>query len=89
MERPKKSFSFNKALENIGIPDTERRERNISFHSWRHFFNTLCRVGMVPDSKLQRITGHHTQKMTEHYTHYKIKDFKDVMQIQEEIFSAE
>jgi integrase len=79
--------TFNKALVNIKITDTQRRDRNVTFHSWRHFFNTLCRVGKVPDSKLQKLTGHKTQAMTEHYTHYKMDDFKDVMKIQEGLFT--
>ena len=73
------------ALENIGIDDVERRMRNVSFQSWRHFFNTAFRT-RIPDAKLQRLTGHRTQEMTEHYTHFNIEDFKDVQQIQEDLF---
>ena len=32
-----------KALERVGIPEAGRRERNITFHSWRHFLNTRMR----------------------------------------------
>ena len=28
-----------RAMENIGINEVERRTRNVSFHSWRHWFN--------------------------------------------------
>lgn len=28
------------ALEKIGLSDKERKNRNITFHSWRHCFNT-------------------------------------------------
>ncbi|HEB09802.1 MAG TPA: site-specific integrase, partial [Spirochaetales bacterium] len=29
------------ALENIGIASEERKTRNVTFHSWRHFFNSI------------------------------------------------
>jgi integrase len=74
------------AFENIGISSKEREERNITFHSWRHLYNSLMR-GRIHDSKLQRLTGHQTKEMIEHYTHFNISDFQDVLQIQEEYFS--
>ena len=43
------------ALEGIGISKEARKERNITFHSWRHFYNTVMR-GKVPDSKLSENT---------------------------------
>lgn len=56
------------ALECIGISDCERRSRNLTFHSWRHFLNTNLRT-LVADADLQKITGHRTIAMTEHYDH--------------------
>lgn len=75
-----------KAFEKIGITSENRRERNITFHSWRHFYNSMMR-GKVHDSKLRRLTGHRTVEMTEHYTHFQLEDFVDVMEIQEQYFS--
>jgi len=43
--------------------------------------------GKIHDAKLQRLTGHRTQEMTEHYTHFNIEDFGDVRERQEEYFS--
>jgi len=57
-----------RALENIGISDTDRLERNLSFHSWRHFVNSNLR-SLVADADLQKLTGHRTLSMTEHYDH--------------------
>ena len=74
------------AFEKIGISSKERKGKNITFHSWRHFYNSLLR-GKIHDSKLQRLTGHRTEKMTDHYTHFSIDDFKDVLLIQEQYFS--
>ena len=74
------------ALENIGITKEERQERNITFHSWRHFYNSLMR-GKIHDSKLRQLTGHRTLEMTEHYTHFNLADYQDVRQIQEQYFT--
>jgi len=78
--------SLYRALFEIGISEGEREKRELSFHTWRHTFNSLMR-GKIHDSKLQRITGHKTQEMTEHYTHFNIEDFRDVRERQEEYFS--
>ena len=72
------------ALLKIGIADKERRLRNLSFHSWRHFYNSLLR-GRIPERKLQRLTGHRSLAMTERYSHFKVDDFRDVLSIQEEL----
>jgi integrase len=45
-----------------------RRERNILFHSFRHFFNSTIR-GTVSDDILRLQTGHSDPKMTDHYDH--------------------
>ena len=45
-----------------------RRERNVSFHSFRHFFNSTIR-GTVSDDILRLQTGHSDTKMTDHYDH--------------------
>jgi len=76
-----------RALKAIGVTKEIRKSRNITFHSWRHFFNSICRA-KVPDSVLQRLTGHRTQEMTEHYTHFQLEDFKDVVRVQESIFQS-
>jgi integrase len=74
------------AFKKIGISLEERKERNITFHSWRHFYNSLMR-GKIHDSKLRRLTGHKTLEMTEHYTHFNIDAYRDVLRIQNEYFS--
>ena len=76
------------ALGMAGISDTERRQRNITFHSWLHFFNSWMR-GKVPDAKLRRLTGHRTEEMTDHYTQFPLADFHDVVEIQEGLFGKE
>lgn len=45
-----------------------RKERNISFHGFRHFFNSTIR-GTVSDETLRLQTGHTNAKMTDQYDH--------------------
>jgi integrase len=79
------SENLYRAFDEIGISAEERRTRNITFHSWRHFYNSLMR-GKIHDSKLRRLTGHKTLEMTEHYTTFNLEDFKDVVEVQERLF---
>jgi integrase len=71
--------SFAAALEAIGIDQEARAGRGLTFHSWRHFFNSLLINGKVPILKVQTLTGHSTDKMTENYFH--ADDYGDVLEI--------
>ena len=75
------------ALEKIGISKEEREKRNITFHSYRHFFNTYCRANNVTDDKVRAVTGHKTQAMVDNYTHFNINDFKEILDVQETIIN--
>lgn len=74
------------ALLRIGISSEERARRNITYHSWRHLYNSLMRSFGIADSKLRRLTGHRTPEMTEHYTTFSITDYQDVAKVQEGLF---
>ena len=52
----------------LAYGEIARRERNISFHSFRHFFNSTIR-GTVSDDILRLQTGHLDPKMTDLYDH--------------------
>jgi len=88
-EKPAEKVVFINALfttlEQIGINETERKQRNITFHSWRHFLNSLLLNAKIPIQKIQSITGHLTNEMTSHYYH--VDDMSDVRQIQETLFT--
>ena len=73
------------ALIAKGITENERKERNITFHSWRHFLNSQLLSHGVNGEKTRKITGHATASMTEHYSHFLVEDFKDVLLITEGI----
>lgn len=70
---------FNEALIAIGIDEESRCKRGLTFHSWRHFFNSLLINGHVPVIKVQTLTGHSTNAMTENYFHP--DEYRDVLAI--------
>jgi integrase len=80
--------AFDHALARIGINKDEQRKRKLSFHVWRHFFNTLLRMSNVSDSKVQSVTGHRTMKMTEHYTHFDSRQFTEIRDVQAELLAS-
>jgi len=58
------------------------KERNITFHSLRHFVNARLR-GAVPDETLRKLTGHTTEAMTNHYDHTTEADLEALAKAQE------
>jgi len=80
---------FQNALAGIGIDRDEQVRRNLTFHKWRHFFNTTLRMGNVADSKVRELTGHKSEAMTELYTHFDPREFIEVRRIQEGIVTSE
>jgi integrase len=78
---------LERALERIEINHDERLKRNLSFHAWRYFFNTLLRMSNVADSKVQSLTGHRSMSMTEHYIHFDTRQFTEVRVVQAELLA--
>jgi integrase len=76
--------SYNEALESIGIDEVNRTSRGLTFHSWRHFFNSLLINARIPLIKVQKLTGHSTDQMSETYFHP--DEYCDVIKITEKIF---
>jgi integrase len=76
---------FFKALETIGINEARRKQRNLTFHSWRHFFNTYLLTANVADAKVMAVTGHVTEKMKKHYTHFDTTQFTEVTEAQKSL----
>jgi len=59
---------FYKALDKIGIRQEQRKNRNLTFHSYRHGFNTmLLEFGLAPET-IRLLTGH-SSGMTARYSH--------------------
>jgi integrase len=70
---------FSDALAKIGITEEMRRSRGLSFHSWRHFFNSLLINNHLPLMKVKALTGHSSDQMAEHYFHP--DEYQDVLAI--------
>jgi integrase len=91
--KPITRYYFNKyltgALASIGIDETEKKKRNLTPHAWRYFLNTNLRAKGVPDAKVQSITGHKTQDMTDRYTQFYSEEFNEVRTIQETLLLPE
>lgn len=73
---------FYSALEKIGIDETQRNARNLSFHSLRHWNNSMLR-GSIPDAKLRLLTGHSGEDMTNRYDHATDEDIRELSLAQE------
>jgi len=71
------------ALEQIKIPQAERARRNITFHSWRVFFNTAALNAGLSEKVVRSLTGHKTDEMTKHYTRPNVGDLDNVIKFQE------
>jgi integrase len=59
---------LRETMEAIGISLDEQAKRNITFHSWRHYYNSALR-GAVPDETLRKFVGHEDEAMTNNYDH--------------------
>ena len=59
--------AFYYALEQMKV---DRTIGNITFHSFRHWLVTYLRNKGVPESEIQKTTGHKTLAMIENYTNF-------------------
>jgi integrase len=81
--------NYLRALKRIGINRKEARSRGLSLHAWRHFLNTELQVAGVSVSKVQSVTGHKSDRMTEWYSHFDPKEFTDVREAQEALLQPD
>ena len=79
--------SFYKALKAIDISEDERKERNLVFHSLRHYANTYMRLAGIPDFLIQAYIGHSSTAMTDLYTHIRDEDFQPIIDAQERLLA--
>lgn len=80
------SQALYRAISHIGIDENQRIERRLTFHSWRHTYNSFSR-GKVSDAKLMLTTGHRRTKTVNGYTHWTVDDLDDVAEVQKQFFS--
>jgi integrase len=70
---------FWNALIKIKIDKKIRETRNLSFHSYRHTFNTMLLEAGVHPETVRLVTGH-SAAMTAHYSHIQLENMPNVIQ---------
>ncbi|MDR0320957.1 MAG: site-specific integrase [Treponema sp.] len=76
------------AFEKIGISREERKDRGLALHHWRHFLNTALLMANVNTLKVQKVTGHKSLSMTQHYAHFDSRDFTEVLDVQNNLLRS-
>lgn len=61
---------FYRAIKKMGITKDLKDQRNITFHSFRHFLVTYLRGKGVTDAEITSITGQRTIKIIDDYTRF-------------------
>lgn len=69
----------------IGKAEIESAGRVLSFHSFRHFFNTRTVAKGVSGEVLRAVIGHESEEMTDHYLHLSPEDLEPIRHVQLEI----
>ena len=68
---------FYRALESIGIDRQQMKAKNLTFHSYRHLFNSmLLESGLAPEA-IRLFTGH-SAGMTARYSHAQLTNYKNM-----------
>lgn len=67
-------------MEAVGI---DYKKERLSFHSFRHFFNTRLKAAGVDGEMTRAVIGHSSEDMTEHYLHLSAEDLGRIRIIQE------
>ncbi len=76
------------AIHAIGIAEEVRQERFLTFHSYRHTYNSRLR-DEVPETLLRAVVGHESDVMTNRYTHQTQEQILSVGMKAQEIFNVE
>lgn len=83
----KPSNDLRNVLEQI-MPDI-RKEKLLSFHSWRHFFNTFLLSQGVAPIKVASVLEHSTRdvsQMTLRYCNFSVTDFAEIIKAQRHLY---
>ncbi|MCD1655497.1 site-specific integrase [Treponema zuelzerae] len=78
-------WALNRALQGIGITEEQQRERNLRFHSTRHYFNSMM-APHLQNEALRKVIGHSSPEMTDHYHHVTDIELRMVKDAQELAF---
>ena len=73
------SLPLRKAMAKAGI---DYKGRNITFHSFRHFFNTQVVAAGISGDIVRNIVGHESVEMTDRYLHLDSPELDSVRKLQ-------
>jgi integrase len=79
---------LNRALKRMGLTDEAIKERGLNVHAWRHFCNTELLNAGIPVKKVQAVTRHKSEQMTDRYSHFNPLEFVEVTNLQAELLKA-
>jgi len=72
----------SKLKEHMTACGIDYRFQGLSFHSFRHFFNTQLVAADVNQNKILAVIGHSSVRMTQRYMHLKSEDLKQIRNVQ-------
>lgn len=75
---------LKKQMEDLKI---DYRAESLSFHSFRHFFNTRLVAQGIDAEHIRSVVGHESEQMTEHYLHLTSSDFDEIRKVQRKLFA--
>jgi integrase len=81
--------AFHRALLKIGLSRENISGRGLCLHAWRHFCNTELLKAGVSVVKVQSMTGHKSDRMTEWYTHFDPNEFNEIREAQERLLCSD
>lgn len=74
------------AIQDIKCTFENYEQRNLSFHSLRHFFITNSKSSGVPPIKVEYLAGHSLKGMEQIYTNFRAADCTEILEWQRKIF---
>lgn len=79
---------LRKRMNEVGIDySSTDNETSLSFHSFRHYFNSRLVAAGISAEVIRAVIGHVDEAMTKNYTHLELSDIKTVTEIQVQILS--
>ena len=75
------------AMRRAGIPEDERKNKNITFHSLRHGYVSYMRY-QVSDANLRLAVGHKDKETTDIYTHQNVENLRELADTTNKTFAS-
>lgn len=62
--------------------DYMNKKAPLTYHSFRHFFNTRLVAAGIDGQQIRAVVGHESEEMTEHYLHLSAQDMESIRAVQ-------